>query len=140
MQTALRIRSIRRMKTARAQEIQVVSKRILIMDDEIKRLLRARYPDDALSSQIVDYLAQYGSSLWALVYGELFWPTFVEIDGMVFWSGTMRSSNEVQRAHDASEDTSRDRSRPRRCKRRGAGSSDGDPLRIVEGPPRIILS
>lgn len=74
-----------------------------MMENELKHLLRARYPEVARASEFVDYLAEYGSPLWALGYGELFWPTFVEIDGMVFWSGTMRSSTEVQRVHDALE-------------------------------------
>ena len=67
------------------------------MDNELKHLLRTRYPQDDKSFETEDYLFAHGSPLCALAYRELFWPTFVEIDGMVFWQGNIPDSIEVER-------------------------------------------
>ncbi len=77
------------------------------LDDELKQLLRTKYPKEDASCEVTDFLFA-GTPLVALLYRELFWPTFVEIAGMVFWKGTVRDSNDVERVHRAFEEYDRD--------------------------------
>ena len=72
------------------------------LEEELKQLLRVKYPDEVESFELMDYQWAHGTPLGALLYRELFWPTFVEIDGMVFWK-EMIDANGVERVHSAYE-------------------------------------
>ncbi len=54
--------------------------------DETLRRLRTRFPGHDKSFDVMDFLYRCGSPVDALMYQALFWPSFIEIDGMVIWA------------------------------------------------------
>jgi len=52
---------------------------------------------DARGFNFFDFLHAHGSPLDALFYSRLFWPEFVEIDGMVFLKETIEDDNDKAR-------------------------------------------
>ena len=56
---------------------------------------------DATGFQYFDFLHARGSPRQALFYSGLFWPQFVEFDGMVFLEGTIEDESDRQRVRDA---------------------------------------
>jgi hypothetical protein len=55
---------------------------------QIVEALQRRYPQQLdKTDDLLDLVWRHGTLLDALMYRELFWPEFVEIDGMVFWRG-----------------------------------------------------
>ena len=45
----------------------------------------------------MDYIHRFTSPLLALLFSELFWPNFIEIDGMVFLEGTFEDDSDLRR-------------------------------------------
>ncbi|HEY8210551.1 MAG TPA: hypothetical protein VIG99_23875, partial [Myxococcaceae bacterium] len=56
---------------------------------------------DATGFDYFDFLHARGSPRQALFYSGLFWPQFVEFDGMVFLEGTIEDEPERQRVQEA---------------------------------------
>jgi hypothetical protein len=52
---------------------------------------------------MLDFVAAFGSPLQALMYSRLFWPEFVEIDGMVFLKESMEYDDDRRRLAEALE-------------------------------------
>lgn len=45
----------------------------------------------------LDYIHAFGSPIAALLYSRLFWPGFVELDGMIFLNSTVENEDDVAR-------------------------------------------
>jgi hypothetical protein len=75
------------------------------MDDaKLLERLRVLYPDREMREfNILDVIHAEGSPLLALLYGRLFWPEFVEIDGMVFLKETVEDDDDRRRLRQAFE-------------------------------------
>jgi hypothetical protein len=73
------------------------------MDDaKLLERLREVFPDcDMQNFNVLDLVYAEGSPLLALLYSRLFWPDFVEIDGMVFLKETMEDSDDLRRLREA---------------------------------------
>jgi len=56
---------------------------------------------DATGFHYFDFLHARGSPRQALFYSGLFWPQFVELEGMVFLEGTIEDESDRQRVRDA---------------------------------------
>jgi hypothetical protein len=56
---------------------------------------------DTSGFNFFDFLHAYGSPLDALFYSRLFWPEFVEIDGMVFLKETIEDDDDKARLNEA---------------------------------------
>ena len=69
----------RRLQTS---SLQVIS----VNEDTALRRLQTRFPGHDKSVDVMDFLYVCGSPVDALMYLRLFWPSFIEIDGMVIWS------------------------------------------------------
>jgi hypothetical protein len=79
-------------------------------DEQIVDLLRKLYPDrDTTGFNVLDFLHAEGSPVFALLYGRLFWPEFVEIDDMIFLKETYEDADDRQRIADAFAHYKRDR-------------------------------
>jgi len=81
------------------------------MDDtKLLERLRVLYPDrDMREFNVLDALHAEGSPLLALLYARLFWPEFVEIDGMVFLKETIEDEDDRRRLREAFEHYGHDR-------------------------------
>lgn len=82
-------------------------------DDELLGKLREIYsaPDiDPSSFDVRDMIYAFGSPLTAIMYSRLFWPEFVEIDGMVFMEGTIEDEGDRRQLTLAFERCGKDRS------------------------------
>ena len=75
----------------------------------IQRLSEKFADDDTTAWDELDFLYAKGSALAALWYSRLFWPEFVEIDGMVFLTRSMSSADDRARLADAVKTYGRDR-------------------------------
>ena len=63
---------------------------------------RKKYIDqDSTGFNYLDFLHAQGSPFNALFYSQLFWPEFVEIDGMVFLQDTIEDSEDRKRLNKA---------------------------------------
>lgn len=56
---------------------------------------------DTRGFNFFDFLHAHGSPLDALFYSRLFWPQFVEINGMIFMSETIEDDGDRSRLDDA---------------------------------------
>lgn len=64
--------------------------------------IQKRYKDqDSTGFNYFDFLHAHGSPFNALFYSQLFWPEFVEIDGMVFLQDAIEDSEDKNRLSDA---------------------------------------
>jgi hypothetical protein len=73
-------------------------------DDRLLNSLRRIYTDlDTQNFDVLDFVAAFGSPLQALMYSRLFWPEFVEIDGMVFLKESMEYEDDRRRLAEALE-------------------------------------
>ena len=71
-------------------------------DDQLLKRLRQLYPNaDTTSFDVLDFVAAFGSPLDALMYSMLFWPVFVEIEGMTFLKESVENEDDRQRLADA---------------------------------------
>jgi hypothetical protein len=50
---------------------------------------------------VLDFASAFGSPLYALVYSKLFWPDFVEFEGMIFHASIMESEEDRVRVRKA---------------------------------------
>jgi hypothetical protein len=75
------------------------------MDDtKLLERLREVFPDCDMQNFnvfVFDLIYAEGSPLLAFLYSRLFWPDFVEIDGMVFLKETMEDSDDLRRLREA---------------------------------------
>jgi hypothetical protein len=80
------------------------------MLDEIlvNRLRRMFSHRDTTGFNVFDFLYVEGSPILALWYSRLFWPNFVEYDGMIFLAETIEDEEDQQRVRDAHERFGRD--------------------------------
>ncbi len=71
-------------------------------DDLLLESLRRRFP---VASKVpfngLDYIHAQGSPLEAWMYSRLFWPSFVEVDGMVFLRDDVEDADDISRVADA---------------------------------------
>ena len=66
--------------------------------EELVECLRRLYPErDTTGFGVFDFLHAEGSPLLAIFYSWLFWPEFVEIDGMVFLKETIEDDADRNR-------------------------------------------
>lgn len=73
-----------------------------MMDDPACRAAKRRWPEhDATAFGYFDHLHANGSPLEALFYSGLFWPSFVEVDGMVFLGRTVEDEADRERVRAA---------------------------------------
>jgi|SRR5215208_3307734 len=73
-------------------------------DEQLLKRLRQLYTDlDTTNFDVLDFVAAFGSPLQALLYSRLFWPEFVEIDGMVFLKESMEEEDDRRRLAEALE-------------------------------------
>jgi hypothetical protein len=56
---------------------------------------------DATGFHYFDFLHACGSPLHALFYSGLFWPQFIEFEGMIFLEGTIEDESDRQRVREA---------------------------------------
>ncbi len=71
-------------------------------DDPVHRAAKRLWPEqDATAFGYFDHLHANGSPLEALFYSGLFWPTFVEVDGMVFLERTVEDEADRDRVRAA---------------------------------------
>ena len=67
-------------------------------DHHLVRRLQQLLPDsDTANFDVLDFVAAFGSPLEALMYSRLFWPEFVEIDGMIFLKESIEYEDDRQR-------------------------------------------
>lgn len=63
--------------------------------------LRAAFPgEDSERLEPLDLIHKFGRPLLALLYSELFWPDFRQIDDMVFLASTVEDEAEVARVRE----------------------------------------
>ena len=73
-------------------------------DDRLMNRLRQIYTDlDTTNFDMLDFVAAFGSPLQALMYSRLFWPEFVELEGMVFLKESMEYEDDRRRLAEALE-------------------------------------
>jgi hypothetical protein len=65
---------------------------------ELKRL---HSDQDTTNFTVLDFLGAFGSPVEATAYAKLFWPDFVEVDGMLLRSDVIEDESDVERARDA---------------------------------------
>jgi hypothetical protein len=69
---------------------------------ELLSAFRRKYKDqDSAGFNYLDFLHAQGSPFNALFYSQLFWPEFVEIDGMVFLQDNIEDSEDRKRLNEA---------------------------------------
>lgn len=69
---------------------------------ELLSAFRTKYKDqDSAGFNYLDFLHAQGSPFNALFYSQLFWPEFVEIDGMVFLQDIIEDSEDRKRLNEA---------------------------------------
>lgn len=51
----------------------------------------------------LDFIHRFTSPLMALLFSELFWPNFIEIDNMIFLETTFEDKSDLQQLHMAIE-------------------------------------
>jgi len=62
--------------------------------------LRGQFPGDNTGFNPFDLIHKFGSPLIALLYSELFWPEFVELEGMVFLASDVEDEADRARIRD----------------------------------------
>jgi hypothetical protein len=73
-----------------------------MMDDPACRAAKRLWPEhDATAFGYFDHLHANGSPLEALFYSGLFWPSFVEVEGMVFLKHTVEDEADRERVRAA---------------------------------------
>ncbi len=55
----------------------------------LRGLLRERFHDDYPADDLEDFMHRHASPLDAFFYRTLFWPDFIELEGMVFFSSAV---------------------------------------------------
>ena|ERR1700726_16404 len=69
--------------------------------DLLRRLKELRPEGDFSGFNFLDFMHAEGSPFEALVYSRLFWPRFVEIDGMIFMAGSFEDEDDLSRLSQA---------------------------------------
>lgn len=81
-------------------------------DEQLIKRLREKLPDkDTSSFNYLDFLHSEGSPLSALFYSRLFWPEFVEFNGMIFFKETIEDNDDIARVNKTFEKYGFDRTK-----------------------------
>ncbi len=84
-----------------------MAKAMTIGDEHLVQHLKEVHRDaDTTSFGVLDFASAFGSPLEALMYGKLFWPDFVEFEGMVFLETLLQSNEDRSRVLAALEKSS----------------------------------
>ena len=74
----------------------------LIDDQELIRHLKDIHSEaDTTNFDILDFISAFGSPLDALAYSKLFWPDFIEYEGMIFMASILESADDRARVSNA---------------------------------------
>jgi hypothetical protein len=69
---------------------------------DLLSVLKQKYKNqDSTGFNYFDFLHAEGSPFNALFYSQLFWPEFIEIDGMVFLRETIEDNSDKKRLYEA---------------------------------------
>jgi hypothetical protein len=73
------------------------------MRDEllIEHLKKLHASKDTNNFNVLDFVSAFGSPLEALAYSNLFWPDFVEFEGMIFHQGVIEDEHDRARIRTA---------------------------------------
>ncbi len=63
----------------------------------LNRLLELFPGEDNTGFNAFDLIYKFGSPLTALLYSELFWPEFIEVEGMVFLASDVEDKSDQKR-------------------------------------------
>jgi hypothetical protein len=83
-------------------------------EEQLLQKLREVYRGSVIESSsfdLRDMIYAFGSPVEALMYSGLFWPEFVEIDGMVFLKGTIEDEEDYERLKEVFVKHNRDTAR-----------------------------
>jgi hypothetical protein len=69
--------------------------------DLICHLKEVHREADTTNFNILDFVSAFGSPLDALVYSKLFWPDFIEYEGMIFMASILESADDRARVLEA---------------------------------------
>ncbi|MGH9745494.1 MAG: hypothetical protein ACRD59_05210 [Candidatus Acidiferrales bacterium] len=69
------------------------------MDDKmlIEHLKDVHAKEDTSNFNVVDFLSAFGNPLDALAYSKLFWPDFIEFEGMIFFKDNIENDEDRSR-------------------------------------------
>lgn len=56
---------------------------------------------DTSNFNVLDFISAFGSPLYALAYSKLFWPDFVEFEGMIVFGGNVEDEEDRSRIRSA---------------------------------------
>lgn len=71
------------------------------VDHILRDLKKLHQSDDTTRFGIHDFVSAFGSPVEAIAYGKLFWPDFVEVEGMVFLASMVEDESDEQRVREA---------------------------------------
>jgi len=73
------------------------------MDDKllIDNLKRFHAAADTSNFNVLDFVSAFGSPLYALAYSKLFWPDFIEFEGMIFLKENVEDEEDRSRIRTA---------------------------------------
>ena len=84
---------------------------MILNDINLIQRLRAKHSEkDTSGFNVLDFVGAFGSVLDALMYSRLFWPEFIEIDGMVFLKDNTDDHEDRSRVEKVLNDYGGDRS------------------------------
>ena len=69
--------------------------------DFIARLRQRYSTSETRNFSVLDFVAAFGSPFDALLYAHLFWPEFVEVDGMVLRKEMVEDAEDIAKVKDA---------------------------------------
>jgi hypothetical protein len=67
----------------------------------IEHLRELHAKADTTNFNVLDFVSAFGSPLEALAYSQLFWPDFVEFEGMIFHQGSIEDEADRSRIREA---------------------------------------
>jgi hypothetical protein len=71
-----------------------------MMNGVLASLKELHATDDTTNFNVLDFVSAFGSPLYALAYSYLFWPNFIDFEGMVFLDSDLETSADRQRVKD----------------------------------------
>jgi hypothetical protein len=78
-----------------------VNQRLEFNEDLLQHLKERHQDSDTSGFKILDFASAFGNALYALVYSKLFWPDFIEFEGMIFHSSRMEDDEYRTRVREA---------------------------------------
>jgi hypothetical protein len=73
---------------------------LLMMRSVLAGLKQLHAKDDTTNFNVLDYISAFGTPLYALAYSHLFWPNFIDFDGMVFLDSDLETEADRERVKD----------------------------------------